>query len=165
MLDQLAAIDAEFAQKNYHWFFFAQPADLPERLLAGQPDAFLDFTLGHLTGELRHVEPAALAVYREAFRRPAVRHAMCEDYRAALAEDLAADTADQQAGRRLACPVLVLWSEQEVKPVGPTPLAIWQRWAADVSGRGLPGGHLQPEESPKPVLAEVLPFLQRVYPH
>ena len=163
-LDALAGVDAEFARHNYHWFFFAQPADLPERLLAGQPDAFLDFTLDHMAEGLRHVEPAALAAYRAAFRRPAVRHAMCEDYRAAQAEDLAADAADRQAGRRLLCPVLVLWADQAVKPGGPTPVAIWQHWAADVTGRGLPGGHLQPEESPGQVLAEVLPFLRRTYP-
>lgn len=163
-LDALAATNTNFALHNYHWFFFAQPFDLPERLLASQPDVFLDFTLEKMAGGLARVEPAALAAYRAAFRRVSVRHAMCEDYRAAQEEDLAADATDRAASRRLPCPVLVLWSEQEVAPGAPTPLLIWQRWAADVTGKELPGGHLQPEESPAQVLAEILPFLHRVYP-
>ena len=27
----------------WHWAFLAQPAPLPERLIAGDPDAFFDF--------------------------------------------------------------------------------------------------------------------------
>ncbi|WP_369942825.1 hypothetical protein [Xanthomonas medicagonis] len=43
----------------------------------------------------------------------------------------------------------------------PSPLALWRRWASDVSGRAIPGGHLQPEQSAQEVLAELLPFLSR----
>ena len=162
-LDVWEAVDKNFAVQNYHWFLFAQPFDLPERLLASQADSFLDATLGKMAGGLSHVEPAALAAYRAAFREPTVRHAMCEDYRAAVAEDADADAADRAAGRQMPCPVLVLWSVREVKPGAPTPVAMWQRWANDVTGKGLPGGHLQPEESPALVLAEVVPFLKRTH--
>ena len=44
----------------------------------------------------RLIEPTARDAYRTAFRDPAVRHAMCEDYRVALHEDLAADRANRR---------------------------------------------------------------------
>ncbi len=36
-----------------------------------------------------------MAAYRAAFRDPAVRHAMCEDYRSGFDEDLVVDAADR----------------------------------------------------------------------
>jgi haloacetate dehalogenase len=69
-VDAMSAADHRFATKNFHWFLFAQDADLPERL---RP------SLSHMAGGLEKVDPAALEVYRLAFRDPAVRHAICED--------------------------------------------------------------------------------------
>ena len=142
---------------NFHWTFLAQPSDLPERLLAADPDTFLDQALARMAGGLDHVDPHALAAYREAFRDPVVRRAICEDYRAGADEDLADDLADQALGRRLDCPLLVLWSADQI--TGELPTAIWRRWARDVRGQALPGGHLQPEDSPAEVLSALAPFL------
>lgn len=151
------AFDRERSLANFHWTFLAQPADLPERLLAAAPEAFFDLALGRLAGGLERVEPQALAAYRQAFRDPAVRQAICEDYRAGAEEDLADDLADQARGHLVQCPLLVLWPATQAG--GETPLAIWRRWARDVRGSALSGGHLQPEESPAEVLAALLPFL------
>ncbi|WP_225770013.1 alpha/beta fold hydrolase [Inquilinus sp. Marseille-Q2685] len=159
-LDAMAAVDARFAAKNFHWFFFAQEADLPERLLAAAPDAFLDRAIATMAGDLDKVEPAALEAYRRAFRDPAVRHAVCEDYRAALCEDLALDTADRAQGRKLSCPVRVLWPATEARSDHPTPIEVWSRWADDVTGSATSGGHLLPEEAPDEVLAALQPFLR-----
>ncbi|NYZ14440.1 alpha/beta hydrolase [Azospirillum sp. RWY-5-1] len=154
--DALSGVDHRFSRKNFHWFFLAQDADLPERLLAAAPDAFIDRALASMAGGLERVEPAALDVYRAAFRDPAVRHAICEDYRAALTEDLALDTADRAAGRKLACPVQVLWPAAEERP---DPVTVWSGWADDVTGMPTSGGHLQPEDAPDEVLAALRPFL------
>ena len=143
-----------------HWFFFAQDADLPERLLAADPDAFLDRIMITSAGSLDRVEPAALEAYRRAFRDPAVRHAMCEDYRAALDEDLALDAADRAQGRKLICATRVLWPAAEARPDHPTPVEVWSRWADEVSGNATSGGHLQPEDAPGEVLKALLPFLR-----
>ncbi len=59
--------------------------------------------------------------------------------------------------------VLVLYPAEMAKAGAPTPAATWRRWAADVSGRALPSGHLLPKESPALVLAEVGPFLRRAH--
>ncbi|PRY04339.1 alpha/beta fold hydrolase [Paraburkholderia sp. BL25I1N1] len=158
-LDAFATIDKTFALNAWHWFFLAQPGDLPERMLAADPDAYLDTALAKMAGGLERIDPLVLDVYRTAFRNPQVRHAMCEDYRAAASEDLEHDASDLAAGRRLACPVLVLWSESEQKARSILPLDAWSRWAANVTGKGLPGGHLLPEDAPDEVLASLENFL------
>ncbi|MDP9649824.1 alpha/beta fold hydrolase [Paraburkholderia caledonica] len=158
-LDAFASIDKTFALNAWHWFFLAQPGDLPERMLAADPDAYLDTALAKMAGGLERIDPLALDVYRTAFRSPHVRHAICEDYRAAACEDLEHDASDAAAGRRLACPVLVLWSESEQKARSILPLDTWSRWAANVTGKGLPGGHLLPEDAPDEVLTSLQDFL------
>jgi haloacetate dehalogenase len=158
-LDIMQAIDYRFARKNYHWFLLAQEADLPERMLAAAPDAVLDkeFASKGASGD-DVIEATARAAYRTAFRDPAVRRAMCEDYRAALDEDLANDEADRAAGRRLDCPVLVLWPQGQAVAGRPRPDEIWRRWADDVAGAVTTGGHLQPEDRPAEVAAALVPF-------
>ena len=158
-LDAMEAVDFRVASRAFHWFFLSQEADLPERMLAAAPDEFINRALSTMTGGRDVIEPAALDAYRAAFRIPAVRHAMCEDYRAAMYEDLALDRADRAAGRKMSCPVLVLWPEAETAPGQQTLIAIWQQWATEVSGLATRGGHLQPEDAPEEVLAALLPFL------
>lgn len=152
--------DKKFGMGAFHWFMLAQPFDLPERLLAADPDYFLDLTLTKMAGSLDNLHPTALAEYRRAFRDPAVRHGMCEDYRAGAGIDERHDLEDRNRGRKIDCPVLVLWEEGKTFG-GRVPLDIWQDWAGDVSGRGLGGGHLLAERAADDVLADLLPFLER----
>ena len=159
-LDAMEAIDLVSAAAHFRWFFLSQPADLPEQLLAADPDLFLDRALDGMTGECLFLEHGARQAYHAAFRRPEVRHAMCEDYRAALNEDLAADRADRAAGRRLACPVLSLWPQADHRNDAPSPLDIWKCWA-DMRGASLPGGHLLREEASEQELEHLLSFLHR----
>jgi len=79
-----------FGLGAYHWFLFAQPYDLPERLLSGDPDYFLDWTLRKMAKDPGCLSEEALAAYRAAFRRPEVRHAMMQDYRAGAMPETAA---------------------------------------------------------------------------
>lgn len=157
--DAMAAINYQSAMRTFHWFFFAQEADLPERLLSAAPAAFIEQALARMTGGRDVIEPAALDAYRTAFLDPSVRHAVCEDYRAAMDEDLKLDNDDFQAGHKMPCPVLVLWPEADRASDEPTPVDIWRRWANEVSGSATSGGHLQPEDAPAEVLASLLPFL------
>ena len=73
----------DFGIGAYHWFLFAQPFDLPERLIGADPDYFLDWTLKRMVMDTSCLATEAVAEYRRCFRRPEVRHAMMEDYRAA----------------------------------------------------------------------------------
>jgi haloacetate dehalogenase len=155
-----ARADKAFALGAYHWSLFAQPYDLPERLLSADPDYFLDWTLRKMTRDRDRLSDEAVAAYHAAFRRPEVRHAMMQDYRAGATVDHEHDLTDRAAGRLLDCPVLVLWEQGRFEGKE-TPLDIWQKWAVHVEGKAIPGGHLQPEEQPEAVLDAVVPFLAR----
>jgi haloacetate dehalogenase len=155
-----ARVDKGFSLGAYHWFLFAQPYDLPERLLAADPDYFLDWTLRKMTKDPTTLSDEAVAAYRYAFRRDEVRHAMMQDYRACASVDHAHDLEDRAASRRLDCPVLVLWEEGRFRE-GSTPIEMWADWAEQLEGRAIAGGHLQAEEQPQAVLDAVLPFLAR----
>jgi haloacetate dehalogenase len=149
-----------FGMHAYHWFMLAQPAPLPETLLAANPDLFLDDTLARMTHGKTVIAPATLAEYRRCFRNPRVRLAMIEDYRAAASVDIALDEADHAAGRRVVCPMLVLWEASRYKQ-GETPVQIWQRWASGpVHGGTLDTGHLMMEEQPQAVAEMLTQFLK-----
>lgn len=155
-LDVWPQIDARFALRAPHWFFFAQPPEVLERLLAPDPVAYLDHVLTGMAGGLERLDPLALASYRAAFSRREVREAIYRDYRAAATVDLDEEARARAEGRRLTCPVLYLWDAAN-RPADPQ--AAWRRWAKEVSDGGIRGGHLQPELGAAEVLAELAPFL------
>jgi len=161
-----AHVDRRLATSYYHWFFLAQPADLPERLLGGDPLYFLHRSLGSWGSGLDAHAPEALAAYERAFADPAARHAMIEDYRAGASIDLEHDAASAAAGQRIAAPCLVLWGERGVVGRNPTgPLEVWRPLAVDpglVSGSVVPGaGHFLAEENHDATLAALRDFLGR----
>ncbi len=150
-----------FGMGAWHWFMMAQPAPLPETLMAASPRFLVDDTLERMAGGLTRLHPLALEDYRMAFDNSHVRHAMCEDYRAGATKDEDDDLADRMAGRRIQAPVLVLWEEGRRYGGGREPLDIWADWADAAQGKGMPGGHLLPETASDEVLSELLPFLRR----
>ncbi|XVV16406.1 alpha/beta fold hydrolase [Actinoplanes sp. CA-131856] len=144
-----ARADDRFALAYWHWAMLAQPYPVPEILIVHDPDwFFFDIQFG---GALRKRDEHTLAEYSHFVNDPDVVRAICEDYRAGATVDRAADDEDQANGRRIACPVQVLWSAGG--PVGTwyDPLEVWRGWADDVEGEGLAGGHFLPEENPAAV--------------
>ena len=145
----------------FHWQLLAQPEPLPERLIGADPDFFLEWLLQSWAAPGFTFAPDAFAAYREAFRDPAVIHATCEDYRAGATIDYLHDSQDQERGRKISCPVLVLWSEVDAMSKRATFLDTWKRWADNVTGSGVRCGHFLPEEAPEEVLVHLEPFLGR----
>jgi len=145
--------DKEFGLVDWHWFFLAQPEPFPERLIAAAPDAF------YFRGDRSRFHPEALADYLAAVHDLEVIHAMCQDYRAGATVDHGHDEADLAAGRRIGCPLLVLWAGQDELGRWFDVLATWRRWADDVDGRALDCGHFLAEERPAEVAAELRAFL------
>ena len=137
--------DAGFARRYWEWFFFTQERPFPETLLAAAPAAFLEHELGALVRS-GVIEPAAWTEYLRAISDPLAMRAMCEDYRAAASVDLEHDRED--ADRRIACPVLVLWGEDNPVWRRFDMAGTWRRFAADVEGHGLACGHYLAEERP-----------------
>jgi len=151
--------DQAFATAYYHWFFLIQPYDLPERLIGADPAYYLKKKLGGWgSAGISIFDPRAYAEYERCFGDPALIHASCEDYRASATIDLEHDAAD--AGRRLECPLLVLWGERGVVQRLFDPVEDWKRVANDVRGKPLPCGHYLAEEAPEETCAELLAFFK-----
>lgn len=148
-----------FGMKAFHWFLFAQPFDMPERLLASDPGYFLDWTLANMARTPQTISVDARAHYHRSFAKATVRHAMMEDYRAAAGIDLAHDSADLESGKRMPCPVQMVSCGPATS--SPGAVDIWKKWADDVEGVTIDSGHLVAEEAPDGLLAAVLPFLAR----
>ena len=149
----------DFATLYYHWFFLIQPAPLPETLITENLHFYLRNKLGGWgSGGTAIFDVRALAEYERCFT-PASIHAMCEDYRASASIDLEHDRIDVQAGKRLECPLHVLWGERGVVNKLFTPVEDWQsRSHYAVSGGTTPTGHYIPEEAPDLLSAQMLAF-------
>ena len=145
-------VSRQWGTFSWHWFFNIQPYDLPERMMGADPDWFIEKKLAKTKQGLSFFDPAALAEYKRCFRNPATIHAICEDYRATFGVDLEMDTKDFEAGRKIGCPVLLLWGA--TGGVGrnhkPGPAEIWRNYANNIVGaKALPCGHYLSEEAPK----------------
>jgi haloacetate dehalogenase len=154
--------DMAFASGYYHWFFLIQPYDLPERLIAADPDFYLESKTGGFGLDPRKdvsetFDPTALEDYKRCFRDPAAIHASCEDYRAGATIDLEHDRAD--LNRKIACPLLVLWGTQGLVGRQFDVLGLWRERAGDVTGRSIDCGHYLAEEAPADTLAALQAFL------
>jgi haloacetate dehalogenase len=156
--------DARFAIDFWPWSLLAQPAPLPERLIAGDPAIVIDNALGGWGSDTSSFPPFVREAYVDALRDPSSVHAICEEYRAAATCDFEQDVADRNAGRRIACRVLALWSEASALDTwyaeAGGPLAIWREWASDVRGRALAGGHFFPEQNAAETLMELRAFFR-----
>ncbi|MGH2616993.1 MAG: alpha/beta fold hydrolase, partial [Thermomicrobiales bacterium] len=139
-----ARADMAFARDFWLWSFLAAPHDLPERLIAANPDVMVDHMLDSWSRTPQAFSDEVRAEYKRAFRNPETIHAICEEYRAAATLDYQHDLADR-GRRRISCPVLALWSKHGAVSAWYDALAIWRDWADDVRGRALDCGHVLPE--------------------
>jgi haloacetate dehalogenase len=155
--------DRAFARGYWHWAFLALPAPLPERLIGGDPQAFFDLHVRAgmgLGAEPCRYTPEVLDAYRALLDDPGTVEAMCEDYRAGATMDVAHDDADREGGRRIACPVVVLWAGRGGLPgfYGDV-LEVWRPWAPDVRGEAIDARHFLAEDRPEDTAAQLLGFL------
>ncbi len=111
-LDVWEGIDADKALSSYHWSFLAVPAPVPERLIGADPDFYIRHLLDRWVGRPDALHPQAVASYLHQFHDPSVVAATCEDYRAGASVDRGDEASDRRQGRRIACPVLVLWGRR-----------------------------------------------------
>jgi haloacetate dehalogenase len=145
---------------RFHWSFLARPAPFPETVIGRDPSYFLEYLLAQWTAsqDLKAFDPAALAHYRDAFAKPEVIHASCEDYRAGATCDVTFDAADRTAGRQIVCPMLALWGVERGQGAINAPLKAWQAWCPDIQAAGVVSGHFLPEEQPAATLSHLVPF-------
>lgn len=144
----------DFGLGYWHWFFLAQPYDLPEKMIGENPDNY------YFRDNRDLFHPEALADYLRCIRQPGTIHAMCEDYRAGATIDYELDEADRRR-KKIGCPVLALWGMKNFLPEWYDVLAVWRDWADDVDGRGIDCGHYLPEEAPDETYEALQQFLTK----
>ncbi len=154
-------ITKAWATFSWHWFFNIQPYDLPEKMMGADPDWFIKKKLAKTEQGLSFFDPAALADFMRCFRNPETIHAICEDYRAGATIDIEMDEADVKAGRRIGCPLLLLWGANGGVGRNQKSMEIWPRYASDIrAGKALPSGHYVNEEAPEETYAELRAFFR-----
>jgi haloacetate dehalogenase len=146
-----------FAKAYWHWFFLIQPAPLPEQMIGADPRAYWLKKCGSGSAGVEPFTPEALEAYLTAFEAPGAIVASCEDYRAAATIDVMHD--DQDQGRLVTCPILVLWGDNGVIQAHFDCLGLWRERATHVEGQAIPGGHYLAEERPAEIVSRTLDFL------
>lgn len=148
------------AASYWHWYFLAQPAPFPERLIGCDPDYFFETCLvGWGKTALETFDSEMIAEYRRCWRDPAAIHGMTADYRAATTIDLAHDTAD--IDKKVACPALAIWGTlgamHRLFDMG----AEWRKRCADLETATLPGGHFFVDQYPEETAEKLMAFLEK----
>jgi len=153
IVERLERCDARFASAWWHWFFFGQTEKPAERVISADPDAWYQV-------DARLMGTEAYEDLRRALHNPDVVHAMLEDYRAGLRIDREHEEADRAAGRKIACPLLLVWAgRDDTEELYGDPVPIWDRWADDVTGLRLDSGHHMAEEVPDELAAAIRRFV------
>ena len=158
-------MDAAMAFTWFHWLLMRQPHPLPETLIGNSVKVYFDFLMERWCATEGALTPEAYAEYERCFCQQETVNSTCAEYRS-IALDLEHDEADR--GRKIDCPVLVLWGTNTTKRPGWQTGAkldiveTWRERAHSVRGRGLDCGHFLPEERPEDVSEELFAFLAEV---
>ena len=142
ILEALERCEARFASKWWHWFFYAQP-DKPERAILADPKAWYG-------GCVQSMGRENYEDFQAAIHDPATVIGMLGDYRSGIELDHLHDRDDRQAGRKLQCPLHVIWSlKDDLEDLYGDVLSVWEPWAEQkVTGAGIDSGHHMAEEVP-----------------
>ena len=152
--------DRRLAGSYWHWYFLAQPAPFPERLINNDPDFFYETCLvGWGATKIADFDAEMLAEYRRAWRDPEMIRGSCSDYRSAASIDLEHDAADQ--GRRVSCPTLVLYGAAGVMARLFDIPAQWRARCIDTTEASLPGGHFFVDQYPTQTVEILKSFLSK----
>nr|WP_255520408.1 alpha/beta hydrolase [Corynebacterium marambiense] len=152
-------MNADLAKRYFHWVFLSQPEPLPQRLIGGDPLAFVRAQLAGMAGTFHSFDPEALQDYENAALRPEVIAAWCGDYAAGATIDVEHDRADLDKISDI--PALVLWGDQGVVGRQVDPLDAWRAWFPRVRGGAVNAGHFVVEENLEEVLPAVTDHLRQ----
>jgi haloacetate dehalogenase len=150
----------QWALGSFHWFFMAQPYDIPEKLIEGKEDFYILKKLTQMGIGKGGFSKETLAEYARVCT-PQNIHGVCEDYRAAVTVDMAMDTADFEAGRKVNCPTAVYWGEKSHTEKYYNPRTAWPQYSSNIVRiRSLPCGHYPAEQVPDEVYSELSAFFK-----
>jgi haloacetate dehalogenase len=152
ILEALERCSAKFASRWWHWFFFAQH-DKPERAILADPAAWYRGSREAM-GEENYKD------FQRAIHDPETVKGMLGDYRAGIKVDHLHDRADRDEGRKIQCPVHVVWSRKDdLEELYGDVLSVWRPWVAGpLTGAGIDSGHHVAEEAPEELASELENF-------
>lgn len=157
-LDTWAVLHGADAKVAWHLYLMAQPAGLPEKMIAAvAPEFFASFLDAWDSGA-----PAFSAAEREYYINSSVAAvpSIVADYRASAGIDLSMDEADRAVGAQLGMPVGVIsqdWGAQ----LGFDAPSLWRAWAPDLTYRSTRAGHFMAEEQPEEIAAFIADLAAR----
>jgi pimeloyl-ACP methyl ester carboxylesterase len=143
----------------FHWPLLANVELATEIIQAVGGDVFISRMFERWRGQLtprgleNFARDGAREVYEDSFKRESVIRASNLDYEAGATEDVERQKKDQDAGRKIAVPALVLYSAVGIGKRFDLP-ATWKEWVADdryltAQGVGEGAGHFFAEENPE----------------
>ena len=149
----------EIARRYWHWVFHLVP-ELPERLILGREDVYLERFFGRRPAFFERLRSdGAYQEYRRAFLQPGAVEAALADYRETHEVDVPRYRAERAAGVGMTVPAALLWGDGGNLAGQPVP-EIWGEVATDVR-RAVEiedCGHYLPEERPEIVAEHLLRF-------
>jgi haloacetate dehalogenase len=156
-IDQFERMGAGPSLGYWTWFLLAQPAPFPERLLLAEPDAVLEHIFATWTSDPDAITADHRAAYVDALT-PSTAAAMCADFRASFHLDREHEAEDRAAGRRIACPLLLVTGEAETQLADAAD--VWRAWTTGLTATQVPGGHFNPEEASTELSGILAEFLR-----
>jgi haloacetate dehalogenase len=157
-VEQFERMDGDTAVGYWPFIFLAQPPPFAERVISASAEYVLRSILASWPASPDAISAEATEHYLRGFN-PETIPGICAEYRASFHIDRPMDAEDREAGRTIACPVLVHWGSEEGQMADS--LEVWGRWADSLTGGPLPSGHFIPEEAPEELLASLHDFLIR----
>jgi haloacetate dehalogenase len=149
-----------WALHAYHWFFMAQPYDFPEKLLCADLEYYMRKKLEKNIYGIGGMTEEAVAEYIRC-ATPEQIHGVCEDYRAAATIDFQMDGDDYKAGKKIQCPVLVVWGDKSHVERYFDPREVWPRYAQNVvEMTSVPSGHYPQEQAADEVYQALYRFMK-----
>lgn len=157
LYDELTASEA--AKKYWHWTFHLVP-DLPEALIQGKEETYLEFLFRRAPGLLSLLQSdGSWEEYLRVWKQPETFRAALSDYRATHEIDLPHYREENAAGKIIKTPTFLLWGENG-NLAGQPVLDIWKNTVLHVQGEQLANcGHYVPEEQPEIVSEYILKFI------
>jgi haloacetate dehalogenase len=157
-LDMWEALHGTSGALGFHLYLMAQPPGLPEQMIQACADAFFGHFLDVWTKDPAAIPAPVRARYLAA--SAAAVPSIVADYRASAGVDVDHDSADRQAGRRLAMPVTVLQQDWGAA-LGYHAQGLWSAWVEDLRHRTVACGHFMAEEDPRLIADEIRALARR----
>jgi pimeloyl-ACP methyl ester carboxylesterase len=143
----------DFSPNGIWHFSFHAVRDLPEKLIDGKEDVYLNWFYDHFFYNQSAITPEAREEYIKQYSKPGALRSGFEYYRAVF-EDAEQNMA--LAKQKLNIPILTIGGEAGI---GNATTTSFQKVANNVTGMTLPNtGHFIPEERPNFLITQILDF-------